>query len=204
MYTEIKIENENIENVSRMLSLHFEKDYYKVVSFELNLYYKFEITNPFISKIKTFKVTIKLNEMFTLSNTIILAIETNPIEGDEKEYEEEHTRLVSMIYEDVKAYRSRHPYRPISNTTTYISNNHSDKNKEDEGNSVVGYLLGFFLGIIGLVIALAIGKEKVISGAKKAVILNIIASILMGILIGILYACVMADFLDGLNGILNY
>lgn len=62
-----------------------------------------------------------------------------------------------------------------------------DDYEDDEGSSLVGFLLGFFLGEIGLIIAAFMGEKKTI----KAAAITVLVQILLGVLVVLIVVLVM-------------
>lgn len=77
------------------------------------------------------------------------------------------------------------PKTPSSNTQTQFPNSTNSSVVEDEGSSGGGFALGFLLGIIGLIIAIAIGKKNTKSGAVGGFVLQAI----IGLVIWLCFAC---------------
>ena len=59
--------------------------------------------------------------------------------------------------------------------------------EKDDGSAIGGFLLVFFLSLVGLIIALAAGGERTKSGAVACFILHIILGVITGIIIIILF-----------------
>ena len=70
------------------------------------------------------------------------------------------------------------------------------KEKKDKGSYGVGFLLGFFLGLIGLIIAIAMDQEETKRGALHAFIIGLV---LGGLAVG-LVMCVGLGAVYGATG----
>ena len=63
----------------------------------------------------------------------------------------------------------------------------------DDGSYGGGFALGFFLGVIGLIIAIAINKEQ----TRKGAVTGFLVSLGLSVVAGVCYFCVVMGYLGG-------
>ena len=71
-----------------------------------------------------------------------------------------------------------------SHTKPSYSSSNSRPAAVDEGSVAVGFILSFFLGLIGFVIALVVGKKKTMKGASIGFGFFLGLAVIAGIIIG--------------------
>ena len=78
------------------------------------------------------------------------------------------------------------PQQQVSNTSSsqVRRSSNSRPSTVDEGSVAVGFILSFFLGLIGFIIALVTGKKKTIKGAGIGFGFFLGLAVIMGIIIG--------------------
>lgn len=86
------------------------------------------------------------------------------------------------------------PSNNVNNNNNYRSNYRYDNSSLHGGT--VGFLLTFFLGLIGFILCLCLGDEDCKSAAKKTFIICLIIGLVIGLFIGCGAACVLDDYED--------
>ena len=78
------------------------------------------------------------------------------------------------------------PQQQVSNTSSsqVRRSSNSRPSTVDEGSVAVGFILSFFLGLIGFIIALVTGKKKTIKGAGIGFGFFLGLAVIFGIIIG--------------------
>lgn len=78
------------------------------------------------------------------------------------------------------------PQQQVSNTSSsqVRRSSNSRPSTVDEGSVAVGFILSFFLGLIGFIIALVMGKKKTIKGAGIGFGFFLGLAVIAGIIIG--------------------
>ena len=80
----------------------------------------------------------------------------------------------------------RRPVTIESETKTIVVQKPAQPVVEDEGSAFGGFVLGFLFGIVGVILALCLGKKATKSAAFAGFVIQIVAAIAIG-LVTILY-----------------
>ena len=105
--------------------------------------------------------------------------EAETILAKEREYLAARARL--------SASRKDNSTRPTYNNST--NRPRPTNTYVDQGSYGAGWALGFFLGVVGLIIALCIDKEE----TKRGAIHGFVFELVVGVIIGIIVGCTIAS-----------
>lgn len=95
--------------------------------------------------------------------------------------------------ENAQPYNEKQVTTPVNQSQQQVSNTSSSQARRssnsrpanvDEGSVAVGFILSFFLGLIGFIIALVMGKKKTIKGAGIGFGFFLGLAVIMGIILG--------------------
>jgi hypothetical protein len=67
------------------------------------------------------------------------------------------------------------------------------EDEENQGSMILGVVLGFFLGCIGILIAVIMKGPKTLTGSIIGLVLQLIMSTCLGLTLGIAYPLLMSN-----------
>lgn len=117
-------------------------------------------------------------------------IQVNPFDIDEKNAAaKEGQWIMNVAHSLVKKHREKEiKQQPWSTNTPSVSRPANTQNTvrrvyyANEGSTVGGFCLGFFLGLLGLIIALVTKEDRTKSGAVAGFIVYILIAVVVGII----------------------
>ncbi len=93
-------------------------------------------------------------------------------------------------------YKANPDFRPPvqqNNPQNYYRSSYSNASLH---GGTIGFVLTFFLGLIGLILCLCLGDEYCKSAAKKTFVVLLIIGLILGIIIGGIASCAIDDDYD--------